>query len=775
MLARLAAETAEQERAAAAADRKAESLAQARREALAASDRWNRREMLVHKQVDALDAQAQAIETEAETLALEHDVLARVRDDARESLMKARARAGSFAVLPYKGPTGTWQRPIVIECRDGSSTLQPNGPSFSLLEMTGGANTLRADPFITAIAHEMLKAQAALTPDGASCVPYILFVVRPDGIRPYYVARTRLEPLGVAFGYELVEQDEEIDFPDLDDPAQWDDVAPTRPNAGQVAQRWPNQTLGTGSGGSDLKGEGIRGEGGSGEGGTARSNGGAGNGGGGAPGFGGAGNGSGSGGGGGGNVGWPSGQPGRYGNIDPRSGQTAMQRVLSGPPGRYYANRSMPRGEPPEGDGGPASSESLPPSARRPGSSGSNAKGRVEIVPRDSYGESGMPGPRINRLVTLDELPAAAGVSPGGQPGAGNESSPGGLPPMPAGGGSSFLGAPRGNATLLADAGGASTGSGSSGSNSSSLAGEPPGGLGRFLANAAGGQARSAPAGGRQGQGGQLAPGVQPTQDGQLPPGGQPNQNGQLPPEGKPNQVELLAPDGMPATEGELSPGGQSSQSGQPSIDRPISQGSAAGSAGAQGSSNSAGSPPQGSGSQGSSTPPPRMGQSQGSASGLPQLPSSSSSAGGGNMAGMPAGMPTPTLTNRSAAMALDEMEPPKRSHDEKPVPEGVLQMVVVCGRDGLTLEPGGRQLRLAELKANNGMLLTSLQSIVRSKQQAEPLTFWHPRVHFLIEPGGDASYREARRQTILAGNGWPVTLQIAAADSLRLNTQERR
>ena len=83
-----------------------------------------------------------------------------------------------------------------------------------------------SSPIVAAVVHEVVRAQAHSTPDGAPAVPYIFFVVRPDGIRPYYKARARLEPLGIAFGYELVDQDMEIDYPDLDNLDEWDGSAP---------------------------------------------------------------------------------------------------------------------------------------------------------------------------------------------------------------------------------------------------------------------------------------------------------------------------------------------------------------------------------------------------------------------------------------------------------------------------------------------------------------------------------------------------------------------
>ncbi len=77
-----------------------------------------------------------------------------------------------------------------------------------------------------AIAHELLHIRSADTPDGAPAVPYLVFLVRPDGIRPYYEARTCLEPLGIAFGYELIEQELAVDIPDFDNLTTWDGSVP---------------------------------------------------------------------------------------------------------------------------------------------------------------------------------------------------------------------------------------------------------------------------------------------------------------------------------------------------------------------------------------------------------------------------------------------------------------------------------------------------------------------------------------------------------------------
>jgi hypothetical protein len=229
IVARIDLATAREADAAGAADRRATSLEAARQKSIAESQRWKRREMLVRQQVARLTQQADKIEQDTLTLDAERDVLARERDELKAAMVKASQRSG-YAVLPYKGPNGTWRRPIVLECSNNKVKLQPRGPTFSMLDLSP-LIPIRSSPIILAIAREMLHIQQSETPDGAPAVPYLVFLIRPDGIRSYYQARGRLEPLGIAFGYELIEQDLAVDIPDFDDVRTWDGSIPLDPPA----------------------------------------------------------------------------------------------------------------------------------------------------------------------------------------------------------------------------------------------------------------------------------------------------------------------------------------------------------------------------------------------------------------------------------------------------------------------------------------------------------------------------------------------------------------
>lgn len=214
--------------------RRAAELLEAANRALGDARQSRIEEMQVRKLAEDRESAALRAEYSRDQFSRERDVLAAKRDDARASLERQRLRSrDGVAVLPYKGPNGTWRRPIAIECSGNKATLQPGGPSFSMEDMTSSPNPRRG-PLVYAVARAMARARSTRTPDGSASVPYLMFIVRPDGVRPYYAARTLLEPLGITYGYELADADWDIEFPDLDDPSEWAEVPGPK-----TAPTWP--------------------------------------------------------------------------------------------------------------------------------------------------------------------------------------------------------------------------------------------------------------------------------------------------------------------------------------------------------------------------------------------------------------------------------------------------------------------------------------------------------------------------------------------------------
>jgi hypothetical protein len=101
------------------------------------------------------------------------------------------------------------------------------------------------------------------------------------------------------------------------------------------------------------------------------------------------------------------------------------------------------------------------------------------------------------------------------------------------------------------------------------------------------------------------------------------------------------------------------------------------------------------------------------------------------------------------------------------------LDLVVACSSDGLILHPGGYRLSIASLKKER-KLKSDLLTIVRNHELIDPSIRPKPRLQFLVEPGGDEAYLEARKQTVLSGLSWPVSIHPAASQAPRVFPKER-
>ncbi len=134
-----------------------------------------------------------------------------------EELRKGTSGKRSYAILPYKGPNGTYRRPIYIECSKDGVTIQPEGirltaEDFSSVSFDAGtplAKALRA-------ARELLNTRAVKAGISTPPDPYPLLLVRPGGIKKYHAARIAVESSDLPFGYEFINEDWSIEFPEAD-------------------------------------------------------------------------------------------------------------------------------------------------------------------------------------------------------------------------------------------------------------------------------------------------------------------------------------------------------------------------------------------------------------------------------------------------------------------------------------------------------------------------------------------------------------------------------
>jgi hypothetical protein len=212
------------------------------------SDRSNRQKTVADKQAELSKARRRLNETESKLARIERQWIEteeKLRENNKqtnsavekrrrltERLKKTRQQikrvrrqnteAGSrYAFIPFDGVSGTTRRPILIECSGSGLRFVPEGISLTLDDLEGF--TLEVNPLLAGV-HSLAeyfseKAWREQSEKQAS-QPYALLLVRPSGSVPYYAARKLLSNLSQPHGYELIEEDWELDLPEVDPEAR---------------------------------------------------------------------------------------------------------------------------------------------------------------------------------------------------------------------------------------------------------------------------------------------------------------------------------------------------------------------------------------------------------------------------------------------------------------------------------------------------------------------------------------------------------------------------
>lgn len=133
------------------------------------------------------------------------------------SLQDSAATApGSYAVVPYEGPNGTYRRPIYIECVKEGVILQPEGVKIDATDLRppyGPGNPLAA--VLRASRDHMIKLYPK-EGERRELEPYPLLLVRSQGLIMFDRARQAIEAGDFDLGFELVEDDWKLKFPQPD-------------------------------------------------------------------------------------------------------------------------------------------------------------------------------------------------------------------------------------------------------------------------------------------------------------------------------------------------------------------------------------------------------------------------------------------------------------------------------------------------------------------------------------------------------------------------------
>jgi hypothetical protein len=136
----------------------------------------------------------------------------------------------TYSLVPYLGKRGDSRQPVYVECAGGGLVFHPD--ATPLPEMSLTSETVRAE------VEKRVARQRGAVPAGQDALrPYVLMLIRPDGILNYYHAQQALGGMKVDFGYELVEADWVLDFSGKADvtPPAWTAGAKAPPLPGASA------------------------------------------------------------------------------------------------------------------------------------------------------------------------------------------------------------------------------------------------------------------------------------------------------------------------------------------------------------------------------------------------------------------------------------------------------------------------------------------------------------------------------------------------------------
>lgn len=157
-------------------------------------------------------------ESEPESDSLQKEIDAKAEEIAElnrqiEGLRNKAGEAGektTYAILPYRGKTGTFRRPIYVECDENGIRLMPERVQFVPEDFL--VAKYPGNPFDAGL--RAARQYFIETGEGSSeNEPYPLLILKPESAQTYYIAKSALASWGGEFGYEFVESDAEIEYP----------------------------------------------------------------------------------------------------------------------------------------------------------------------------------------------------------------------------------------------------------------------------------------------------------------------------------------------------------------------------------------------------------------------------------------------------------------------------------------------------------------------------------------------------------------------------------
>ena len=117
-----------------------------------------------------------------------------------------------YSVVPYRGKHGDQRAPIYVECTRAGVVFHPEKKLLEGRDFTADSLRSEVERHTGKLAAERTVKEKSRTLAEERKGPYVLFLVRPDGIAAYYTAQSALKGYQLDFGYELVDEDWVLDF-----------------------------------------------------------------------------------------------------------------------------------------------------------------------------------------------------------------------------------------------------------------------------------------------------------------------------------------------------------------------------------------------------------------------------------------------------------------------------------------------------------------------------------------------------------------------------------
>ncbi len=155
---------------------------------------------------------AKRTEAARKELAGLNEELERLAQTLKDLKLLRRRDQQTYSLVPYRGRRGDSRKPVYVECLGDGVIFHPDRRALRGFLMTAGAVRAEVERQIA-----RKRAEIQTVANKKDDTPYLLLLVRPDGITSYYKTLAALEGLHFDYGYEFVEADWLLDFDDKED------------------------------------------------------------------------------------------------------------------------------------------------------------------------------------------------------------------------------------------------------------------------------------------------------------------------------------------------------------------------------------------------------------------------------------------------------------------------------------------------------------------------------------------------------------------------------